>query len=94
MDYWLDALLVRKAEKEMSALELYAKQAFETKGTLHLHAIDSLRRYIRLTPIADLIQYINTLTDQDILRTLIEAGMPKEAWSAAIRRTEILRQQK
>lgn len=77
----------------MSALETYAKQALQTKGTEHMHAIDSLRRYIRLTPIEDLVKYINMLTDQDILRTLIEAGMPKDAWTAAVRRTETLRKQ-
>lgn len=77
----------------MSALETYAKQALATKGTEHMHAIDSLRRYINLTPEKDLILYINTLTDQDILRTLIEAGMPKDSWKAVVRRTETLRKE-
>jgi len=93
MDYWLDSLLVRKAEKEMSALEIYAKQALATKGTEHMHAMDSLRRYIRLTPTDELIRYINTVTDQDILRILIEAGMWGDVWQAVVRRTEILRGQ-
>lgn len=77
----------------MSALELYTKQALATSGTEHMHAIDSLRRYIHLTPIEDLTKYINMLTDQDILRTLMEAGLPNGAWVAAVRRTEILRGQ-
>lgn len=78
----------------MSALETYAKQALATRGTEHMHAIDSLRRYIRLTPIEDLVKYINMLTDQDILRTLMEAGMIAEAWTATVRRTETLRKEK
>lgn len=77
----------------MSALETYANAALQTKGTEHMHAIDSLRRYIHLTPVEDLVKYIYTLTSQDILRTLIEAGMPKEAWRAAVNRTERLREQ-
>lgn len=77
----------------MSALETYAKEALRTKGTQHMHAIDSLRRYMKLTPADDLIKYINMLTDQDILRTLIEAGLWGETWRVAVRRTEILRQQ-
>jgi len=77
----------------MSALETYAKQAQQTKGTEHMHAIDSLRRYIRLTPHEDLIKYINMLTDQDLLRILIESGMPGEVWPATVRRIEELRKQ-
>lgn len=74
----------------MSALELYARQAIQTKGTQHSHAIDSLRRYINLTSIADLILYINTITDPEVLRTLQEAGMRGEAHSALIRRMNML----
>ena len=78
----------------MSALETYAKEALRTKGTEHMHAIDSLRRYMNLTPEQDLINYINMLTDQDILRTLIEAGLRGDTWKTAIRRTETLRKEK
>lgn len=77
----------------MSALEIYAIRALQTKGTEHMHAIDSLRRYIRLTPVDDLVKYINMLTNQDVLRTLLEAGMRAEAWTAAVRRTETLQKQ-
>lgn len=77
----------------MSALETYAKEALRTKGTEHMHAIDSLRRYINLSREEDLIIYINMITDQDILRTLIEAGMRAEAWTATVRRTETLRKE-
>ena len=71
----------------MSALETYAKQALATKGTEHMHAISSLRRYIAITPEEELIKYINMLTDRDILRTLIEAGMRGDAWKAVVTRT-------
>lgn len=74
----------------MSALETYAKEALRTKGTEHMHAISSLRRYINTTAEEDLIKYINTLTDKDILRTLIEAGLRGDTWNAAIRRTAML----
>lgn len=70
----------------MSALETYAKQALATRGTEHMHAIDSLRRYMNLTPEEDLIKYINMLTDRDILRTLLEAGMRGDTWKAVVSR--------
>lgn len=78
----------------MSALETYAKQARQTRGTQHMHAIDSLRRYMRLTPNEELIKYINMITDPDILRTLMEAGCIADVWTAAVRRGEILRKEK
>ena len=77
----------------MSALETYAKQALQTKGTEHLYAIGSLRRYINLTPVEDLIKYVNMITDQDILRILIEAGMRGESWRATVSRSETLRKE-
>jgi len=78
----------------MSALELYAKQVRQTKGIQHMHALDSLRRYMNLTPIDELIRYINTITDQDILRTLIEAGLRGDVWKAVVRRADMLRKEK
>jgi hypothetical protein len=77
----------------MSALETYAKTALETKGTEHMHAIDSLRRYIRLTSEEDLIKYVNMITDQNILRTLIEAGLKGNVWTATVRRSDLLRRE-
>jgi hypothetical protein len=78
----------------MSALELYAKQVRETKGIQHMHALDSLRRYMNLTPIDELTRTINTITDQDILRTLIEAGLRGDVWKALVRRADMLRKEK
>jgi len=78
----------------MSALETYAKQALATRGTEHMHAIDSLRRYINLSREEDLIAYINMITDQDIIRILIEAGLRGDTWKAAVRRTAMLAKEK
>jgi len=78
----------------MSALELYAKQVRQTKGIQHMHALDSLRRYMNLTPIDELICHINIITDQDILRTLIEAGLRGDVWKAVVRRADMLRKEK
>ena len=78
----------------MSALELYAKQVRETKGIQHMHALDSLRRYMNITPIDELIRHINTITDPDILRTLIEAGLRGDVWKALVRRADMLRKEK
>jgi hypothetical protein len=92
---WQNVLLsLFKGDVKTSALELYAKQVRTTKGTQHLAALDSLRRYIRLTPMDELIRYINMITDPDILRTLMEAGMRAEAWTAAVRRADMLRKEK
>jgi len=78
----------------MSALELYAKQVRQTKGTQHLAALETLRAYIRLTPTDELIRYINTITDPDTLRTLIEAGMRGETLKATVKRADMLRKEK
>jgi len=78
----------------MSALELYAKQVRTTKGTQHLAALEALRAYMRLTHELELIMYINMITDPDILRTLMEAGMRAEAWTATVRRADMLRKEK
>jgi len=78
----------------MSALELYAKQVRQTKGTQHLAALETLRAYIRLTPTDELIRYINMITDPDTLRTLIEAGMRGETLKATVKRADMLRKEK
>jgi hypothetical protein len=78
----------------MSALELYAKEALRTRGVQHMAALDSLRRYINLTPEDELIRYVNTITDPDILRTLIEAGLRGDVWKALVRRADMLRKEK
>jgi len=78
----------------MSALELYAKQVIETKGTQHLAALETLRAYIRLTSTDELIRYVNMITDPDTLRTLIEAGMRGETLKATVKRADMLRKEK
>lgn len=74
----------------MSALELYATQIITTKGTLHLAALNALRSYIRLTTEADMITSINRITDPEILRALIEAGMRGATHKATISRLNLL----
>ena len=84
----------RGVARIMSALELYAKQIINTKGTQHLAMLESLRSYIRLTSEDELIRYINMITDPEILRTLIEAGLRGDVWKAAVRRADMLRKEK
>ena len=59
----------------MSALEIYAKGALESKGMFHIGAIRNLRMYINTTPQDQLRLEIERITDTDLLRTLIEAGL-------------------
>jgi hypothetical protein len=80
----------RGVARIMSALELYAKQIINTKGTQHLAMLESLRSYIRLTSEDELIRYINMITDPEILRTLIEAGMRGTTHKATISRLNLL----
>jgi hypothetical protein len=74
----------------MSALELYAKQIINTKGTNHMAALEALRAYIRLTSEEELVRYINIITDPDILRALMEAGMRGVTHKATIFRLNLL----
>jgi hypothetical protein len=74
----------------MSALELYAKQARQTKGTQHLHALEALRSYMRLTTTEEMIRHINTITDTDTLRTIQEAGARGDLYKALISRMNLL----
>jgi len=74
----------------MSALELYAKQVIGTKGTEHMAALISLRSYLRLTKEEELNKYINMITDPEILRTLLEAGMRATTHKTTILRLQLL----
>jgi len=74
----------------MSALETYAKIVIGKKGTEHLAAIEALRSYIRLTKEEEIIRYINMITDPEILRILLEAGMRKGTHKATISRLNLL----
>jgi hypothetical protein len=74
----------------MSALETYAIQALTTKGTVHMAAIQSLRKYINLCSELELELAINRITDLDILRTLIEAGMRGNLHKVTVSRINML----
>ena len=74
----------------MSALETYAKQIIETKGTLHLAALEALRSYLKLTSEEEIIRHVNMITDPAILRALIEAGMRGKTHRATISRLNML----
>jgi hypothetical protein len=74
----------------MSALELYAKTIRGTKGIMHMDALNSLRAYMKLTSTEELIRYVNTITDTEILRTIQEAGARKELYKALISRMNLL----
>jgi len=74
----------------MSALELYAKQVRTTKGTQHLHALQALRSYMKLTSTEEMIHYINTITDTETLRTIQEAGARGDLYKALISRMNLL----
>ena len=78
----------------MSALKLYAKQVRQTKGTQHLAALEALRSYMRLTTEENIIRYVNMITDPDILRTLIEAGMRATTHKTTILRLQLLMKEK
>jgi hypothetical protein len=74
----------------MSALELYAKEIANRKGIKHMAALEALRAYMRLTTVEEMIRYINMITDPEILRTLIEAGMRGTTHKTTISRLNLL----
>lgn len=59
----------------MSALETYLKRMRDTKGLEHMTAVRTLRWYINVTPETDLVSAIRAITDIELLRYLIEAGL-------------------
>lgn len=77
----------------MSALETYANQARIVKGIYHMQAIQALRAYIKLTPEIELERHINMITDPEILRILIEAGIKAPLHKIVISRINQLTQQ-
>ena len=74
----------------MSALETYAKQALSQQGVQHLWAIQSLRKYIKLCPDQELERAINMITDVELLRILVEAGMRSPLHQITISRINLL----
>lgn len=74
----------------MSALEIYATAVLQTKGIQHGQALQSLRHYINLTPVDELIRYLNMITDINILKAIQEAGARGDLYRALISRLNLL----
>jgi len=80
----------KDGELNMSAIETLAKRALETKGTDHMQAIQTLRKYMNLCPISEAISNINMITDVNILRILFEVGMRGELHRITVSRITML----
>lgn len=74
----------------MSALETYAKMALEQQGVQHLWAIQALRKYIKLCSDQEIERSINIITDVELLRILVEAGMRSPLHQITISRVNLL----
>lgn len=74
----------------MSALELYARQARNSKGLHHAERMHTLRQYINITPEPKIIEAILHMTDLALLRTLWEAGLRADQQEAVLRRSREL----
>jgi hypothetical protein len=61
--------------RSVSALETYLTAARDTRGIEHMNAIKTLRWYIRTSTEHDLIVAIRTMTDINLLKYIIEAGV-------------------
>ena len=75
---------------QMSALELYVKHARDTKGLVHAEAMQSLRRYIKISRPEDIIKQVEKITDYLLLKTLWEAGLSAEIQEAVLKRSREL----
>jgi len=65
----------------MTLLKRYAEHVLKSRGMEHLPAIDNLRHYMRETPVEKLCEEMGLLHDIMLLRTLQEAGVPKNVWN-------------
>jgi len=74
----------------MSALELYLKKAAEELGLRHIQAMYSLRAYLKLTKLEDLLDAIKLIEEPDLLRLLWEAGLPAPLQRAVLDQLERL----
>ena len=74
----------------MSALETYLKEAKEMKGIWHKAAIINTRIYMRHTERQQIINAINSLTDQDLLRLLWEVGLDDKLQQTVVNRSKEL----
>jgi len=74
----------------MSTLDLLLEEALHSKGSLHQQAINTLRRYMRLSTELELERKINQLTKLAHLRILQEAGLKGNLYKVAISRMNML----
>lgn len=74
----------------MSLLERYARTVRDSQGLQHQSALEGLRNYLNTTPTKDLIDTIETITEEPLLRTLWEAGLKDPVRSAVLAQAEKL----
>lgn len=78
----------------MSLLERYARTVRDSQGLQHQSALEGLRNYIKTTPDKELIDTIETITEEPLLRTLWEAGLKEPVRSAVLARSEELQRRR
>lgn len=74
----------------MSALETYARAVRKAKGVEHKYKLDALRWYIKRSTDKELITAIRRITDTELMRTLIEAGLNAALMTVLLRRYDDL----
>lgn len=77
----------------MSALEIYLKDARDTKGIEHMSVIRNIRAYMRLSTDKELYDAIYRIQDIDLLKHLVEAGLKPELMSITTKRYDALKKQ-
>lgn len=65
----------------MTRLERYCINVVESKGMLHVVALDCLRDYLKTTDPKRLIDEMMLLDNPEYLRAMQEAGVPKSIWN-------------
>lgn len=66
-------------------------EAREAKGFAYQAILHEIRKWIKRTPIGDIIKLIRTLDNEIDLRTLWAAGLPYDAQIAVIKRLREIR---
>ena len=74
----------------MASLERFARLTRDAKGLRHMQTLAALRWYIRNTPPDQFAEAVRRITDQSILKTLVEAGLKAEQMDAVVRRANEL----
>ena len=74
----------------MSAIEMYLKEAKETKGTWHKAVIANLRDYMSRKPEPEIISAINQIRDISLLPILWEVGLSQTLQDVANKRSMTL----